>query len=137
MDGRAILRVVTLMVFSIGTTGIAADEKPGGSVSFDQPSQTVSVTSTADSGPGSLRDALAKGDRRVIFRVGGTIDLRSTLVLRASTVVVDGSTGPEPGITIVGKPFVIQDARDVLINHLRFRNRNAPRKFTLREISDR
>ena len=36
------------------------------------------VTTLADSGPGSLRDAVSHSDTTVVFRVGGTIHLESS-----------------------------------------------------------
>ena len=41
------------------------------------------VTTLEDSGPGSLREAVeAKGPRTIVFRVGGTIQLKDKLVIR-------------------------------------------------------
>ncbi|MEM7244331.1 MAG: hypothetical protein AAF533_03255 [Acidobacteriota bacterium] len=99
------------------------------------------VTSLADDGsPGTLRDALhvaswdpttieAKGCRRVTFAVAGTITLESDLFLRSSYVTIDGSTAPEPGVTITQSTdsyagLLIQatrhPVRDIVITHLRF-----------------
>jgi hypothetical protein len=44
------------------------------------------VTTLNDSGPGSLRDAVSAPDRTVIFRVSGTIELQSNLVISKSKV---------------------------------------------------
>jgi len=52
------------------------------------------VTSLADSGPGSYRDALSAGDRYVTFAPaldGGTIDLWSPVHTSASNITIDGS----------------------------------------------
>jgi len=83
--------------------------------------ETYRVTTLADSGRGSLREALARGNRNVIFEVGGTIRLQGELKLKASNVSIDGSTAPEPGITLTGGVFSIEDARQVKVSHLRFR----------------
>jgi hypothetical protein len=63
----------------------------------------VHVTSLADSGAGSLRDAVSAGARTVVFDVGGTITLATRLDLRGAShnfLTIDGSTAPPPGITI-------------------------------------
>ena len=83
--------------------------------------ETYRVTTLADSGRGSLREALARGNRNVIFEVGGTIRLQGELKLKASNVSIDGSTAPDPGITLTGGVFSIEDARQVKVSHLRFR----------------
>lgn len=83
--------------------------------------KTVAVTTLEDAGPGSLRAALDGGDRTVVFRVSGTIALRSPLVVRHANVTIAGETAPRPGITILHKPFVIADTHDVIVRHVRFR----------------
>ena len=63
------------------------------------------VTTLADSGPGSLRDALSRADRdggMIRFSVGGEIALLSGLDV-PNRVTIDGSSAPAPGITLLGE----------------------------------
>jgi hypothetical protein len=65
---------------------------------------TFTVTTLADSGAGSLRDALAKAARdggTIRFAVGGGIELESGLEVPGRTTI-DGSSAPAPGITLWG-----------------------------------
>jgi len=62
------------------------------------------------------------GNRRIIFKVGGVITLKGALILQHSNVTIDGETAPKPGISIEKKPFVVGNAHDVVLRHLRFRN---------------
>jgi len=67
--------------------------------------RVFSVTTLADSGPGSLRDALSKADRdggTIRFAVGGEIALLSGLDVPNRTTI-DGSSAPAPGITLLGE----------------------------------
>ncbi|SET30856.1 RICIN domain-containing protein [[Clostridium] polysaccharolyticum] len=54
------------------------------------------VTNLNDSGAGSFRDAVSKSNRIVVFKVGGTIELKSDVVVR-SNVTVAGQTAPGGG----------------------------------------
>src|SRR5688572_1693169 len=58
------------------------------------------VTSLADSGAGTLRDAVSQGKRHIVFDVAGTITLASDLNIYDSYVTIDGASAPAPGITI-------------------------------------
>ena len=81
----------------------------------------VRVTSLEGEGPGTLREALAVPERRVvIFEVGGVIDITKPLVIEEPYVTVAGQTAPSPGITIVGAGIVVH-THDVLIQHVRVR----------------
>ncbi len=82
-------------------------------------SAVVKVTSLADDGPGSLREALKRGGRRIVFIKPGTIKLKKTLRIREPNLTVDGINS---GVTIMGAPVAIEAANDVIIRHLRFRN---------------
>ena len=109
------------------------------------------VTNLNDSGPGSLRDALSRGNRYVVFDVGGTINLTSHeflgnwyyagLWVKGPYVTIDGTTAPAPGITIssstlpnVGNSGVeglaidtyLTGAHDVVVKGIRFRNITSP-----------
>jgi Ca2+-binding RTX toxin-like protein len=88
--------------------------------------EVVHVTTLSPDGPGSLTDAISKGNRHVVFDVGGIIDLRSTsverpnyeILLTTSNITIDGSTAPSPGISIVGARILIHNASNVTIKHV-------------------
>lgn len=82
----------------------------------------VAVTSLEDSGPGTLRQALEQGHRKIVFRVAGTVTLASPLVLSHSQITLEGTSAPTPGVTISSKPVIIKDAHDVKVVGLRFRD---------------
>ncbi|MBM3215886.1 pectate lyase [Candidatus Poribacteria bacterium] len=84
----------------------------------------VHVTTLADSGPGSLREALLQPyPRIVVFRVSGIIELTRSLFVSEPFVTVAGQTAPGDGICIKNAGVVIT-AHDVLIQHLRIRPGN-------------
>jgi pectate lyase len=91
--------------------------------------RVLEVTNLHDQGPGSLRAAVdAEGRRTVVFRVGGTIELRSELVLTNPYLTLAGQTAPGGGITLKTHPSnprsvltIRGGAHDVVIRHLRFR----------------
>lgn len=79
------------------------------------------VTSLADSGPGSLREAVeAKGPRTVVFRTGGIVHLQSRLVVTNPYLTIAGQTAPGGGIVIAGRPFWI-NTYNVIVRHIRVR----------------
>lgn len=58
------------------------------------------VTNLNDSGSGSFRDAVSKPNRIVLFKVGGTIELKSDVVV-SSNITIAGQTAPGgAGITL-------------------------------------
>lgn len=61
---------------------------------------TYRVTTLADSGPGSFRDAVSQGCRLVVFDVAGTIPVNSDISINQDYLTIDGSTAPAPGITL-------------------------------------
>lgn len=82
---------------------------------------TFVVTSLADSGPGSLREALSGNNRLITFQVGGAIRLRKMLEFTGHGVTLDGSSAPAPGVTVRDSTFALSGARDVVVRNLRFR----------------
>jgi hypothetical protein len=81
----------------------------------------VNVTTLADAGPGSLREAIEmRGPRTVRFKVAGTIHLASDLVIRHPRITIDGRGGPGRGIAIADHGLVVR-ADDVVIRYFRSR----------------
>ncbi len=79
------------------------------------------VTSLADSGPGSFREACeAGGPRIVVFNVAGIIRLADRIRIRAPYITIDGSSAPGDGVCIAGNTVEL-DTHDVIIRHMRFR----------------
>lgn len=86
---------------------------------FSAPANTFTVTSNADSGPGSLRDAInqaaanSASPNLIVFniadqsRAGRTITIASTLPKLPSNLTIDGTTQP-------GTPFGITAARIII-----------------------
>src|SRR5699024_3383084 len=79
------------------------------------------VTSLADSGPGTLREALeAGGARTVVFNVAGIIRLQKPITIQAPYITIAGQTAPGDGVCVAGASVKI-NAHDVIIRHMRFR----------------
>jgi pectate lyase len=106
-----------------GSVTRGADDCPSG------PPTTYTVTSLANSGAGTLREALSGSCRKIVFGVGGTITLTSTLLIQRSYLTIDGSTAPPPGITVFSPNirFSVEPGSssgpvsDIIIQHLRLR----------------
>lgn len=83
--------------------------------------RVIAVTSLADSGPGSLREAVtAKGPRTVVFRVAGEIRLKSHLRITEPFITIAGQTAPGSGITLRDAGLYIQ-THDVVVRFIRSR----------------
>lgn len=79
------------------------------------------VTSLADEGPGTLREACETGGARiVVFNVAGVIKLSKAINVRAPYITIVGQTAPGDGVCVTGNSFLI-DTHDVVIRHMRFR----------------
>lgn len=84
--------------------------------------KVYNVTSLDDSGPGTLREAVeAEGPRTVVFRVGGTIQLKSKLVIRNPYITIAGQTAPGDGIAVRGYTFGNYGTHDSIIRYMRIR----------------
>jgi pectate lyase len=83
--------------------------------------KVIEVTSLADNGPGTLRAAINDTSARIIvFRVAGTIELKSELQINHPFVTVAGQTAPGGGICIKNAGIAII-THDVLVQHIRVR----------------
>ena len=83
--------------------------------------EVVAVTNLNDAGPGSLRDAVSVPNRTVVFRVSGTIELKSKLLVTKPNVTIAGQTAPGDGICLRGHELFIKDTHDVVVRFLRSR----------------
>ncbi|HVU32968.1 MAG TPA: hypothetical protein VHE61_06015 [Opitutaceae bacterium] len=78
------------------------------------------VTTLADSGPGSFRDAVSQPHRIVVFDVGGLIRLKENLDV-ASDITVAGQTAPGSGICLYGRGVSLGGHHNIILRYLRFR----------------
>jgi hypothetical protein len=96
-------------------------EGGGAHVFGGQGGKVIVVKSLADSGPGTLREALEQGGARIIvFNVAGIIKLQSPIIIRAPYVTLAGQTAPGDGICVAGESIWI-NTHDVVMRYLRFR----------------
>ena len=114
---RPFTPLVRLPVFP-GAEGFGTDTPAG------RGGKVIEVTTLADDGPGSLRAALNDPDpRTIVFRTGGTIELKDQLFIAHPFVTVAGQTAPGGGICIKNAGLAIL-THDVLIQHIRIRPGN-------------
>lgn len=84
-------------------------------------SKVYVVTSLADSGPGTLREACeAGGPRVVVFNVAGEIKLKRPINIVAPYITIAGQTAPGDGIVVTGETMAV-DTHDVIVRFMRFR----------------
>lgn len=78
------------------------------------------VTNLNDSGAGSLRDAVSKSDRIVVFAVGGIINIDSRIVVQKRVSIL-GQTAPGDGITVYGNGWSFSNADNAIVRYIRIR----------------
>jgi len=116
----ALLAIAPAAVHARPLQGFGADTVGGAG------GESYVVTSLADSGPGTFRDAVSQSNREITFAVGGIIALESTVRVTGHHITIDGSCAPVPGITItaahsgvLGALFDIRGANDMIVRHIR------------------
>jgi len=82
--------------------------------------EIVHVTTTADKGAGSLREAVSKPNRIVVFDVAGVIKLESNLELSDNLTIL-GQTAPGEGISIYNRTASFSRHKNVIVRYVRFR----------------
>jgi pectate lyase len=92
----------------------------GAQASGGRGGEVYEVTNLNDAGPGSLRDAVSKGQRTVVFRVSGTIELKKRLIVTQPDITIAGQTAPGDGICLRNYPFAVA-SRNVIVRYLRSR----------------
>lgn len=94
----------------------------GGMYSFGgRGGRVIVVTSLADRGPGTFREACEQGGARIIvFNVAGIIHLKTPVIIRAPYVTIEGQSAPGDGVCIAGESTWI-NTHDVVIRYMRFR----------------
>jgi len=84
--------------------------------------EVIYVTNLNDSGPGSLRAAVEDTlPRTVLFKVSGTIELESKLIISTPYITIAGQTAPGDGICLKNFPLQVTGTHDVIIRCIRVR----------------
>ncbi len=112
--------LLALALIFTGAVPAAAADHPADPTRGGAGGRIIRVTTLANEGPGSLREAIqAKGPRIVVFEVGGVIDLgQHLLVIEEPFLTIAGQTAPSPGITII-KGGIDLKGHDFVLSHLR------------------
>jgi pectate lyase len=83
--------------------------------------QVYHVTTLADSGAGSLRDAVSQGNRIVVFDISGVIKPTDIIVVGGDNITLAGQSAPGDGITIYGRETSFSSRSNIIVRYLRFR----------------
>ena len=93
----------------------------GAMVTGGRNGQVVHVTTLADSGTGSLREAVSGSNRIVVFDISGVITLSSALVIAGDNITLAGQSAPSEGVTIYGRETSFSSRTNIIVRFMRFR----------------
>ncbi|WZH41760.1 pectin lyase fold/virulence factor [Fusarium acuminatum] len=82
--------------------------------------EVYKVTNLNDSGKGSLRDAVSKSNRIVVFDVGGVIKISERIVV-SKNIYIAGQTAPGGGIVVYGNGWSLSNANDSIVRYITIR----------------
>ena len=127
MNRRVVFLALLPILFPIQTAWAERSlEGFGASTQGGAGGSSYVVTSLADSGPGTFRDAVSSSDRTVTFAVEGIVELESTIRIVTDNLTIDGSTAPGSGVTITaahegvtGALLEIRGCHDIILRHVR------------------
>jgi pectate lyase len=129
MFGRryATLWLALAMAWTAGAASLAfpGAEGFGRFASGGRGGEFYHVTTLADSGPGSLRDAVSRGHRVVVFDVSGYIALESILHV-GSDLTIAGQTAPGDGTATRNYEVSFAGVSNVVVRYIRFRQGVTP-----------
>lgn len=122
--------ITTELVYTKGESGAFPDygevlafpgaEGYGKNATGGRGGEIYHVTNLNDDGEGSLRDAVSKPDRIVVFDVGGVIRLKSALVFQKNLTIA-GQTAPGDGVVLYGDRVSFSGASNLICRYLRIR----------------
>ena len=122
---KRILLALSFIVFPLSFSSVAAQtpafpgaEGHGRFVTGGRGGEVYHVTNLKDNGTGSLRDAVSKSNRIVVFDVGGIIALTKDLTFK-DNITIAGQTAPWPGITV--RYYTVRPGANNIIRFIRFR----------------
>ncbi|MBI3850882.1 MAG: pectate lyase [Verrucomicrobia bacterium] len=124
-----LLPLLTRTIFLMGLTTAVGKDLPafpgaegfGANTPGGRGGKALFVSNLNDAGLGSLRAACeTKGPRTIVFRVGGIIDLKSTIKVTEPFLTLTGQTAPGDGVCLRGHSLIVA-THDVVIRYLRSR----------------
>ncbi|KAK8117189.1 uncharacterized protein PG998_005470, partial [Apiospora kogelbergensis] len=119
------ISVLATLFAALGSGVVNAEAFPG-AVGFGAVAtggaggETYTVTTLADSGAGSFREAVSQPNRVINFSVGGYIELASIVAL-SNGLTINGQTAPGGGIGIMGAELSGSGRNNIIIRNLRMR----------------
>ncbi len=120
-------RILSLLILMSVTVAMSAQQLAfPGAVGFGRHAvggrygTVYHVTNLNDSGTGSLRDAVSKSNRIVVFDVSGVINISSRITF-ASNLYVAGQTAPGEGVVVYGDGVSFSGANNIIVRYMKFR----------------
>ncbi|KAF4446141.1 pectate lyase C [Fusarium austroafricanum] len=120
------MKFTTLLAFTAASAAQAAQLAFPGAEGFGRNAvggrqgEVYKVTNLNDSGKGSLRDAVSKPNRIVVFDVGGIIKISDRIVV-SKNIYIAGQTAPGGGIVVYGNGWSLSNANDSIMRYITIR----------------